>query len=378
MKAFFAGAIFALLGLASAGEFAVDLEPANFDDYIGKKATFVKFYAPWCGHCKSMAADWETLAETFRPFDKVAIAEVNADEYRDLGSRFGVRGFPTIKYFPEGSTEPIDYNGGRSVDELIAFVNEQAGTNKKIKKTPSSVHDLSPSTFDSVVSDNSKIRLVEFFAPWCGHCKNLAPTYEKVAAAFAGEPNVVIAKVDADKHRSLGERFGVEGFPTIKYFAAGAEGSLEEQAEDYPGGRSAADFMDFINEKAGTFRKLDGSLLPIAGRVSKLDEIAKKYIEKGADKKALAEEAKAVAADLTGQDKTNADQYFKIMAKVDEKGDEYVAKEITRLENILKGNVAVAKRTGFELRRNALQAFAGVKAVAADDSIPADEGNGEY
>lgn len=325
-----------------------------------------------------MAADYELLAETFKPFDKVAIAEVNADEHRDLGSKFGVRGFPTIKFFPEGSLEPEDYNGGRTADDLIAFVNEKVGTSKKIKKAPSAVLDLSPSTFDSALADSSKVRLVEFFAPWCGHCKSLAPTYEKIALAFAGESNVVIAKVDADKHRSLGERFGVEGFPTIKYFPAGAEGTLEEQAEDYPGGRNPADFMDFLNEKSGALRKLDGTLLAIAGRVSKLDDIAKKYTAaSGADKKELVAEAKKIAADLTGQDKVNAEQYFKIMAKVDEKGNDYVAKEIARLENILKGSVAVNKRTGFELRRNALQAFAGIVASEEDETVFAAE-NGEY
>ena len=66
---------------------------------------------------------------------------------------------------------------------------------------------------------------VEFYAPWCGHCKALAPTYEKLAAAFEGEASVVIAKIDADAHRDLGERYGVTGFPTIKV-GQGGEGGL--------------------------------------------------------------------------------------------------------------------------------------------------------
>ena len=54
--------------------------------------------------------------------------------------------------------------------------------------------------------------------PGCGHCKNLAPAYEQVADAFTGESDVIIAKVDADADRDLGSRFGVSGFPTLKFF----------------------------------------------------------------------------------------------------------------------------------------------------------------
>ena len=54
-----------------------------------------------------------------------------------------------------------------------------------------------------------------------GHCKSLAPVYEKLARAFAGETSVVIANVDADSEKSLGESYGVSGYPTIKLFPAG-------------------------------------------------------------------------------------------------------------------------------------------------------------
>lgn len=55
------------------------------------------------------------------------IAKVDADAHRDLGSRFGVRGYPTLKWFPKGSTDPEDYSGGRSADDIISFVNQKAG-----------------------------------------------------------------------------------------------------------------------------------------------------------------------------------------------------------------------------------------------------------
>lgn len=79
----------------------------------------------------------------------------------------------------------------------------------------SSVIDLTPKNFDEVVLKSGKPALVEFFAPWCGHCKNLAPVYEELATGFqSAAGKVSIAKVDADEHKSLGKRFGVTGFPT--------------------------------------------------------------------------------------------------------------------------------------------------------------------
>ena len=79
---------------------------------------------------------------------------------------------------------------------------------------------LDADNFDSHVSSGlsgmTKGTLVAFVASWCGHCKRLKPTYEKLAEAFDGEMFVDIAMIDADKHRKIGEKYNVAGFPTIK------------------------------------------------------------------------------------------------------------------------------------------------------------------
>ncbi len=180
---------------------------------------FSQFYAPWCGHCKTLAPEYEIVATAFKSLgDRAVIASVNCDEHRELGKRFGVSGFPTLKWFPAGSLEPEAYSGGRTSAAIIDFVNGKAGTNARVAAKASAVIELDPSNFDSIVKDSSKDVLVKFYAPWCGHCKKMVPDYEKAAESLLGEAGVVIAKLDADKHRELGEKYGVTGFPTLKFF----------------------------------------------------------------------------------------------------------------------------------------------------------------
>lgn len=94
-----------------------------------------------CGHCKRLAPAYEEVGKTFDNSDDVIIAKVDADADRTLGGRFGVQGFPTLKFFPKGSTTPEEwvikllilisslnsYNGGRSAEDIIAFINEKTG-----------------------------------------------------------------------------------------------------------------------------------------------------------------------------------------------------------------------------------------------------------
>jgi protein disulfide-isomerase A1 len=67
--------------------------------------------------------------------------------------------------------------------------------------------------------------LVEFYAPWCGHCQQLAPEYAKAAQSLAagGHDHVRLAKVDATAQSALAERFSIQGFPTLFWFKHGAQ-----------------------------------------------------------------------------------------------------------------------------------------------------------
>eukprot|EP00644_Phytophthora_capsici_P006718 jgi/Phyca11/541896/estExt2_Genewise1Plus.C_PHYCAscaffold_80085 len=88
--------------------------------------------------------------------------------------------------------------------------------------------------------------LVEFYAPWCGHCKKLAPIYEKVADDLKGEVNV--AKVDVTANAELGKRFGIRGFPTVLHFSHG-------KSYKFAGQRTLEGLSAFAR---GGFKNVDG------------------------------------------------------------------------------------------------------------------------
>lgn len=99
------------------------------------------------------------------------------------------------------------------------------------------VIELTPSNFNREVIQSDSLWLVEFYAPWCGHCQRLTPEWKKVATAL--KDVVKVGAVDADKHQSLGGQYGVQGFPTIKIF-----GSNKNRPEDYQGGRTGEAIVD--------------------------------------------------------------------------------------------------------------------------------------
>lgn len=111
-----------------------------------------------------------------------------------------------------------------------------------VSLTAGAVKVLTTENFDSFIAENELV-LVEFYAPWCGHCKRLEPEFEKASEELDGTGSV-LGKVDATIEKELGERFKVEGYPTLKLFRSGT-------SSPYEGGRSAQDIVTFMKKQAG-------------------------------------------------------------------------------------------------------------------------------
>jgi len=249
--------------LYSAGDAVIDLTPSNFDKQVtnGEGVWIVEFYAPWCGHCKNLVPEYKKAAKALKGIVKVGA--VNADEHRSLGGQFGVQGFPTIKIFGANKKKPEDYNGQRTAQ---GFVDAGLAAAKKLAQAQLSgkssggggssgsntnagpgegkdVVELTDANFRKKVLNSDKGWLVEFYAPWCGHCKSLAAPWADAASQLKGKMN--LGALDATQHGSTASEYGIRGYPTIKYFAPGSN-----EAEDYEGGRTAADIVAWAEEKA--------------------------------------------------------------------------------------------------------------------------------
>lgn len=301
------------------------------------------------------------------------IAKVDADANKALGKRFGITGFPTLKWFPAGNlAEPEDYTGARDLQSLAAFVELKTKGAAKAKIKPvirSAVTQIDAYNFDEIALDPAKDVLLEFYAPWCGHCKRLAPIYESIAKTYENEENCVVAQINADepRNRALAEKYEVKGYPTIKFFPRADPKNLtagNPPPSTYKGGREEKDFITFLNGKCGVHRVLGGGLNDLAGRLPSLDSLASRLYtarlkevegEPGAGDEVhrIAQDAKDFVnrvkggVNATAEKDRVADYYIRIIDKVITGDGGFIDRETKRLRKILdKHTEAVAANAG--------------------------------
>jgi protein disulfide-isomerase A6 len=115
-----------------------------------------------------MAPTYDTLGSAYaHASSDILIAKVDADAHKELGKRFGVQGFPTLKWFDGKSEKPEDYNGGRELDDLAKFVEGKTSVKAKVKRAESNIVMLNDAKWNSSVGAARGV-FVAFTAPWCG------------------------------------------------------------------------------------------------------------------------------------------------------------------------------------------------------------------
>ncbi|RAO69177.1 uncharacterized protein BHQ10_005189 [Talaromyces amestolkiae] len=112
----------------------------------------------------------------------------------------------------------------------------------------SPVLQVDAKNFNSLINKSNHTSIVEFYAPWCGHCQNLKPAYEKAAKNLEGLAKVAAVNCDDEENKPLCGQMGVQGFPTLKIVVPGKKPG-KPRVEDYQGQRSAKAIVDAVAER---------------------------------------------------------------------------------------------------------------------------------
>eukprot|EP00245_Coleochaete_scutata_P003436 TRINITY_DN15060_c0_g1_i1.p1 TRINITY_DN15060_c0_g1~~TRINITY_DN15060_c0_g1_i1.p1 ORF type:complete len:458 (-),score=112.74 TRINITY_DN15060_c0_g1_i1:645-2018(-) len=234
----------------------VQLTPSNFKEEVlqSDRIVLVEFYAPWCGHCKALAPAWEQAATALKGI--VTVAAVDCDQHQSIAGEYGIKGFPTIKAFGIKQS-PVEYQSGRDAVSIVEWALSQvkqvvkarlagksSGSGGRGGGEKSASVVLTDSSFEKEVLQSSDTWIVEFFAPWCGHCKQLAPEWKRAANALK-DTNVKFGQVDCTVEQAVASKYEIRGYPTILVF-----GDDKDKPKPYEGARTAGALESFAREIA--------------------------------------------------------------------------------------------------------------------------------
>jgi len=189
---------------------------------------------------------------------KLLVTVANKDAFIKDPSSYGLTAVPEyLLVIEKGNAKYVDKSTTFNSESLNKFVNDFLGNKLEsyVKSEEVEAAEVGKvvkvvgRNFDEIVEDASKNVMIEFYAPWCGHCKTLAPIYDELAQKRAnkkgGKDNeTVIAKLDATANDWNKDKYNVNGFPTI--FFKTKSGKIEQ----YNGERTVKAMDKFINSHA--------------------------------------------------------------------------------------------------------------------------------
>ena len=228
-------------GPGSEGE-VVELDDENFEKLVmaSEDVWVVNFYEKYCKHCEAFAPEYTKAALKMKK--KVKFGKIEGPKHQDFAKRFGVTWYPNVVGFEKGiktELKAIKYDmKGRAADNIVAFAKDM----KRYEMTDD-VIELTEANFDEKVFEHDGRFLVEFYAPWCNTCKQIAPDFSQVASHLKNK--VKVGKIDGEKYPSIIDRFNITGYPTIFLYGAGV-GQENKQVTQYQGTFKKDDILNYI------------------------------------------------------------------------------------------------------------------------------------
>lgn len=244
--------------VAEAFELVGEIGPENFQKYLDRGLPLVWSFLSRKPEDKEAAkAVMDALVEAAKEFKgKLSVVQLDGDRWREHAKHFGLSGnLPGIVIedrdnnknyvFPESETVTLDALKAHFDGFLSGSLQPTLKSQPEPEDNSAAVKVVVGTTFDSIVMDDAKDAFVEFYAPWCGHCKTLAPKWDELGAKFEADSGIVIAKVDATENDTPAR---IEGFPTILFYPAGDKAN----PVTYEGDRTVDAMVAFVNENRKT------------------------------------------------------------------------------------------------------------------------------
>lgn len=157
-------------------EHVMELQTGNWDAHMKSgERYFIKFFAPWCAHCKKMAPAWEALAKQVSAGSssysevplEVRVAEVDCTKHADVCSRVGIKGYPTLLYVNRRG-EIFTYSGSTEVEKLLAFllrqIEEEEGIGSSWETEKEATENASESNANEQTEQTSSDQDSKFFS----------------------------------------------------------------------------------------------------------------------------------------------------------------------------------------------------------------------
>ncbi|XP_011310847.1 dnaJ homolog subfamily C member 10-like [Fopius arisanus] len=195
------------------------LNSNNFYDTLGKKSPsnlwVVDYFAPWCGPCQQLAPEWTSVAKVLHLLPYVKVASVDCEENGNLCRSQGIRSYPTIRLYPmgsEGLNQIAMYSGNRDAISLMRWIIQFSGI---------SVKEFSERDLERKVINNNKrdVWVIDYYAPWCGHCQVLEPQFAVAAKMLEGRAR--FGRLNCEDSQAICGRAGVSAYPTVIVYRDG-------------------------------------------------------------------------------------------------------------------------------------------------------------
>ena len=215
--------VFVLLFIVLQVSAVVEINDAKvFDTETRKGVWFVKFYAPWCGHCKRLAPIWEEFADTKPEWNIVEVDCTKEEGGVKICADNGIRGYPTLKLFIDG-IEMQKFAGSRDIESFSSYIEEQITAHSNIGKIEDTASTLLED--DLIVLNRQNIEntllsseyadsdvAVIFYIPW---------QVTALSDIVSDRENTIWMKIDVNANRDILLKYNITNIPQVIFFNNG-------------------------------------------------------------------------------------------------------------------------------------------------------------